>query len=117
MVAPPVVAVLPRSRVAWVVLVAHNVLQRCATAAAYTCVFTCINNSCARDARGAVNGAAMSIASIFKAAGPSAGAVLYAVALTGRAGAALFGSVAAAMLATALVARRTMGVAYDSSVD
>ena len=127
MVAPVFIARLPArgrgrlSPLAWGVLVLQNALQRSSTAAAYTCNFTCINNSCSRGTRGTVNGAAMSIASAFKAAGPTAGANLFALSLAHAApaglsgGARVFGSVAAAMAATGELSRRIMGRAYDAA--
>ena len=71
----------PGAATTWAALIAHNIVYRCAVSNAYTACFCTINNSCATDARGAVNGFAMSVASAFKAVGPSLGASLYAYGL------------------------------------
>jgi MFS family permease len=44
----------------------------------FTCSFLLINNSCDGDKRGAANGLAMSVASVFKSVGPIVGGVIFA---------------------------------------
>ena len=112
----------PGAATTWAALIAHNIVYRCAVSNAYTACFCTINNSCATDARGAVNGFAMSVASLFKAVGPSLGASLYAYGLdkapTGGVGVlAVFGGVGAALGVTALVACKYMGAEYDTPLD
>ena len=105
---------------AWALLIAHNALLKCANNNNYTALFCCINNSCAATDRGAVNGLSMSIASAFKAAGPTMGASLFACALARFSGPGVlmvFSGVAAAMAATAAVGRARMGAEYDTPVD
>ena len=104
----------PGAATTWAALIVHNIVYRCAVSNAYTACFCTINNSCATDARGAVNGFAMSVASLFKAVGPSLGASLYAYGLdrapNGGVGVlAVFGGVGAALGVTALVACKYMG--------
>jgi len=121
----PVAVVIARMKpgaATWAALIAHNIVYRCAVSNAYTACFCTINNSCATDARGAVNGFAMSVASLFKAVGPSLGASLYAYGLdkapTGGVGVlAVFGGVGAALGVTALVACKYMGAEYDTPLD
>ena len=108
----------PGAATTWAALIAHNILYRCAVSNAYTACFCTINNSCATDARGAVNGFAMSVASLFKAVGPSLGASLYAYGLdrapNGGVGVlAVFGGVGAALGVTALVAIRERDTPLD----
>jgi MFS family permease len=112
----------PGAAATWAALIAHNIVYRCAVSNAYTACFCTINNSCATDARGAVNGFAMSVASLFKAVGPSLGASLYAYGLdrapNGGVGVlAVFGGVGAALGVTALVACKYMGAEYDTPLD
>ena len=112
----------PGAATTWACLIAHNIVYRCAVSNAYTACFCTINNSCATDARGAVNGFAMSVASAFKAVGPSLGASLYAYGLdrapNGGVGVlAVFGGVGAALGVTALVACKYMGAEYDTPLD
>ena len=112
----------PGAATTWAALIAHNIVYRCAVSNAYTACFCTINNSCATDARGAVNGFAMSVASLFKAVGPSLGASLYAYGLdkapNGGVGVlAVFGGVGAALGVTALVACKYMGAEYDTPLD
>ena len=112
----------PGAATTWAALIFHNIVYRCAVSNAYTACFCTINNSCATDARGAVNGFAMSVASLFKAVGPSLGASLYAYGLdrapTGGVGVlAVFGGVGAALGVTALVACKYMGAEYDTPLD
>ena len=112
----------PGAAITWAALIAHNIVYRCAVSNAYTACFCTINNSCATDARGAVNGFAMSVASLFKAVGPSLGASLYAYGLdrapNGGVGVlAVFGGVGAALGVTALVACKYMGAEYDTPLD
>ena len=112
----------PGAATTWAALIFHNIVYRCAVSNAYTACFCTINNSCATDARGAVNGFAMSVASAFKAVGPSLGASLYAYGLdrapTGGVGVlAVFGGVGAALGVTALVACKYMGAEYDTPLD
>ena len=121
----PVAVVIARMKpgaATWAALIAHNIVYRCAVSNAYTACFCTINNSCATNARGAVNGFAMSVASLFKAVGPSLGASLYAYGLdrapTGGVGVlAVFGGVGAALGVTALVACKYMGAEYDTPID
>jgi ATP-dependent RNA helicase DHX8/PRP22 len=85
-------------------------------------MFCCINNSCETGARGAVNGLAMSVASAFKAVGPTLGASLYAYGLdrapSGGVGVlAVFSGAGAALGVTAVVACKFMGAEYDTPVD
>lgn len=106
----------------WAALIAHNVVYRCAVSNAYTAMFCCINNSCETGARGAVNGLAMSVASAFKAVGPTLGASLYAYGLdrapSGGVGVlAVFSGAGAALGVTAVVACKFMGAEYDTPVD
>ena len=103
-------------------MIFHNIVYRCAVSNAYTACFCTINNSCETGARGAVNGFAMSVASLFKAVGPSLGASLYAYGLdrapNGGVGVlAVFGGVGAALGVTALVACKYMGAEYDTPLD
>jgi len=112
----------PGAATTWAALIAHNIVYRCAVSNAYTACFCTINNSCATNARGAVNGFAMSVASLFKAVGPSLGASLYAYGLdrapNGGVGVlAVFGGVGAALGVTALVACKYMGAEYDTPLD
>jgi len=105
---------------AWVALVAHNAVLKCANNNNYTALFCCINNSCPAADRGAVNGLAMSIASAFKAAGPTLGASLFAYALSRLSGFGVllvFAGVAAALAATAALGAARMGRDYDTPVD
>merc|ERR1719487_898043 len=112
----------PGAAVTWAALIFHNIVYRCAVSNAYTACFCTINNSCETGARGAVNGFAMSVASAFKAVGPSLGASLYAYGLdrapNGGVGVlAVFGGVGAALGVTALVACKYMGAEYDTPLD
>ena len=112
----------PGAATTWAALIAHNIVYRCAVSNAYTACFCTINNSCETGARGAVNGFAMSVASAFKAVGPSLGASLYAYGLdrapNGGVGVlAVFGGVGAALGVTALVACKYMGAEYDTPLD
>ena len=112
----------PGAATTWAALIAHNIVYRCAVSNAYTACFCTINNSCATNARGAVNGFAMSVASAFKAVGPSLGASLYAYGLdkapNGGVGVlAVFGGVGAALGVTALVGWKYMGAEYDTPMD
>ena len=112
----------PGAATTWAALIGHNIVYRCAVSNAYTACFCTINNSCATNARGAVNGFAMSVASAFKAVGPSMGASLYAYGLdrapNGGVGVlAVFGGVGAALGVTALVACKYMGAEYDTPLD
>ena len=112
----------PGAATTWAALIAHNIVYRCAVSNAYTACFCTINNSCATNARGAVNGFAMSVASLFKAVGPSLGASLYAYGLdkapNGGVGVlAVFGGVGAVLGVTALVACKYMGAEYDTPLD
>jgi hypothetical protein len=112
----------PGAATTWAALIGHNIVYRCAVSNAYTACFCTINNSCATNARGAVNGFAMSVASLFKAVGPSLGASLYAYGLdrapNGGVGVlAVFGGVGAALGVTALVACKYMGAEYDTPLD
>ena len=112
----------PGAATTWAALILHNIVYRCAVSNAYTACFCTINNSCETNARGAVNGFAMSVASAFKAVGPSLGASLYAYGLdrapSGGVGVlAVFGGVGAALGVTALVACKYMGAEYDTPLD
>uniref|UniRef100_A0A7S3NKF4 Major facilitator superfamily (MFS) profile domain-containing protein n=1 Tax=Aureoumbra lagunensis TaxID=44058 RepID=A0A7S3NKF4_9STRA len=62
----------------WIVLIGHNIIYRFATSAAYTALFCCINNSAPASLRGTVNGVSMTVASLFKAAGPTIGGATFA---------------------------------------
>lgn len=59
-------------------LIFQNILVRFGISCCYTSLFVCINDSSPPEIRGTVNGLAMSVASAFKAAGPTTGAAAFA---------------------------------------
>ncbi|KAJ8609324.1 hypothetical protein CTAYLR_009112 [Chrysophaeum taylorii] len=97
----------------WALLLPHNLLYRFALSCSYTALFVCINDSADAAVRGAVNGIAMSVASAFKAAGPSMGAAAFAWSLNNNLPPPfdhrfLFLCLGAASLLSALLAKYTL---------
>ena len=125
-VVPPVIVAggFPKD-VTFVLLIAHNICFRFPVTAAYTSLFCCINNSAPATVRGTVNGTAMAMASLFKAAGPTIGGGLYSWSLNQgnsipwpfRHGRFVFVFSALLFLSASLAGGIVMGPRYDSPVD
>ena len=73
---PPAPA--PPSALALGAIMLHQVALRCLSASGFTSIFLIINNSTPARYRGRVNGLSMTIASVFKAAGPMLGSLSFA---------------------------------------
>ena len=63
-------------------LLVQQALLRFSLGTAFTCTFTILNNSVAREARGRMQGLAMTVGSLARAVGPAMGAELFAWSLT-----------------------------------
>ena len=73
----------------WGFLVVHGLLLAFCGGTAFTTTFIIINNSCAREQRGMVNGASMACAALARTIGPTLGATSFAWSLTNHMGAPL----------------------------
>ena len=61
----------------FVALIAHRVAYQFCMSAGFTSLCCCVNNSCAANVRGTVNGVGMATSSVLMAIGPTAGGALY----------------------------------------
>ena len=66
----------------WTLLLVHSSLLRFALGTAFTCTFTLLNNSVPAEARGRMQGVAMTVGSGARALGPTLGSELFAWSLT-----------------------------------
>ena len=97
-------------------------LLRCGTGTAFTCIFTLINNSVAREGRGRMQGVAMTIAAVARAVGPTLGAEAFAWSLTSGRRLPLdvhfvFFLMSAISTLPLGIARATFGAGLDCAVD
>ena len=63
--------------VLWILLLIISIVKSCLGLIVFTASFMLINNSTTRSNRGSVNGAAMSVASLFKAIGPTVAGFIF----------------------------------------
>merc|ERR1712050_125775 len=78
----PFVTFFGDRRAVFAALLLQSCLLRFALGTTFTCIFTILNNSVQADARGRMQGVAMTVGSLARAVGPVVGAEVFAWSLT-----------------------------------